>query len=29
MIEAREALCLSEQLKGVIKGKVVMDGIPC
>ena len=29
MIEAPEALCLSEQLNGVIKGKVVMDVIPC
>ena len=29
MIEAPEALCLSEQLNGVIKGKVVTDVIPC
>ena len=28
MIEAPEALCLSEQLNGVIKGKVVTDVIP-
>lgn len=29
MIEAPEALCLSEQLNRVIKGKVVTDVIPC
>lgn len=29
MIEAPEALCLSEQLNGGIKGKVVTDVIPC
>ena len=28
MIEAPEALCLSEQLNRVIKGKVVTDVIP-
>ena len=29
MIEAPEALCLSEQLNRIVKGKVVTDVIPC